>query len=331
MQTDYSMVNAALQYGGVIKNCVDLETGEVLPLPGREEASAGPRTGLSKVHISPQAGRITFYKNGTLIKCRKLKYQKKERVNKGGIRGKITGFSKASRRRMMYMLGRVKRADVPLFVTLTYPDQYSVDLKDWTKHIDKLRKRMARRGWGAIWRKEFKVRKSGTNKGKLAPHFHLLVWGVSYFDLFAWLSSAWYQIVGSGDPKHLSAGTRVEKLKNIQSVMRYIGKYINKDEKENLEEFLTDNEIESFGRMWGVINEDAIPFDEAVSVVITYHEASKLMRLMRRYMKTKKKLNLPTLHMLCNDPGQWFDRLDRLLDRFFLNPDASGAVPVVHP
>jgi hypothetical protein len=40
---------------------------------------------------------------------------------------------------------------------------------------------MQRRRPGAaiIWKMEFKERQSGMNKGKIAPHYHLLVFGVS--------------------------------------------------------------------------------------------------------------------------------------------------------
>lgn len=306
LQSDYSMVDAALQCGGIITTCVDLVTGEVLtpaPPAGDEDGRRVP--GLSKAHISPQA---EFWLNGTLITCKKNMLL--EPVG-GGKRGQVHSFTNASRRRLMYKLGKVDRRAVPLFLTLTYPDQFSDDYKKWARDIDTFRKRFRRKGWAAIWRKEFKTRKTGENAGRVAPHFHLLVWGAEYAHLLAWASQAWYEIVGSGDEKHRQAGTRVEILKNVRGARGYVGKYIGKEDQEDLDAFSV--EVGSLGRMWGVINEDLIPWADSIVYEFTLPEAVKLLRLMRRYMRMKKRGNLPSLTLLCNDPEFWFDRLDRLL------------------
>lgn len=304
MQSDYSMLDAALQLGGVVVSAVDMRTGEVLPLPGREEASG---RGLSKAHISPQP-QAEFWLDGSLITCKKnIPFGHLG----GGGRGQVRKFSNASRRRLMYKLGKVDRRAVPLFLTLTYPDQFSDDYKKWARDIDTFRKRFKRKGWGAVWRKEFKKRKSGENVGKIAPHFHLLVWGADYAELLLWASRAWYEIVGSGDERHLLAGTRVEKLRSARAVRGYVGKYIGKEDQEDLEAIAV--ELGSLGRMWGVINEDLIPWAGSIVYEFTLPEAVKLLRLMRRYMRMKRRGNLPSLTLLCNDPKFWFDRLDRLL------------------
>jgi len=41
----------------------------------------------------------------------------------------------------------------------------------------------------AIWKKEFKRRKSGVNVGRVAPHFHILLWLPAWVanDLAAWI------------------------------------------------------------------------------------------------------------------------------------------------
>lgn len=282
---------------------VDMATGELLPLPpAREEDGT---EGLSKAHISPQG---VFWLNGTLITCKKnIAFP----AVGGGKRGKIKTFTNGSRRRLMYKLGQIDRRATPLFLTLTYPDQFSEDFKKWGRDVDTFRKRIMRKGWGAIWRKEIKKRKSGLNMGKMAPHFHLLVWGVEYAHLLAWASQAWYEIVGSGDEKHLKAGTRVEQLHNVRGARGYVGKYLGKEEEEELQAF--SNEFDSFGRMWGVINSNMIPWADAVSYEFSMPEAVRLLRLMRRYMHMKRRGNLPSLTLLCNDPEYWFDRLDRLL------------------
>jgi len=61
------------------------------------------------------------------------------------------------------------------------------------------------------------------------------------------VSAAWYRIVGSGDQKHLRAGTRVEELYVPTAVATYASKYAAKwDQKDVPEEF------QHVGRMWGL-------------------------------------------------------------------------------
>jgi hypothetical protein len=65
-----------------------------------------------------------------------------------------------------------------VFVTLTYPDDFPVTPERWRRDLAALWRRI-RRQWpetAAIWKKEFKRRKSGVNVGKVAPHYHMLLW-----------------------------------------------------------------------------------------------------------------------------------------------------------
>jgi len=85
-----------------------------------------------------------------------------------------------------------------------------------------------------IWRLEFQERG--------APHFHLLVFNVERIDIL-WLSRAWFEVVGSGDIRHLKAGTQVQQVKSWRGVLYYVGKYLAKAAGVS---FAT-------GRVWGVI------------------------------------------------------------------------------
>jgi len=61
-----------------------------------------------------------------------------------------------------------------------------------------------------------------------APHFHLVVMGVPFLAR-QWLSRAWYQIVGSDDPRHLRAGTQVQRCKSTRKAHQsYAAKYVAK-------------------------------------------------------------------------------------------------------
>jgi hypothetical protein len=83
---------------------------------------------------------------------------------------------------MLELLAKVEQAAVPLAFTLTYPDNFPLYREDYKGHLEALCDRIQRR-WptaAIIWKLEFKARKSGRNKGKIAPHYHLLVFGVPW-------------------------------------------------------------------------------------------------------------------------------------------------------
>lgn len=102
-------------------------------------------------------------------------------------RGVCKGFSFGSRRRMLNRLNEVSTsARLPYFVTATLPDDvFDDDAARFAKRakvwMDNFLKRLVRVSPGAcgFWRIEWKARLSGLHEGKLFPHFHLLVWGLS--------------------------------------------------------------------------------------------------------------------------------------------------------
>ncbi len=198
----------------------------------------------------------------------------------GGERGMVTGFSSASRRRLMRLIASLERGERPIFVTMTYPDVFPDQLVKWKRDIDVFGKRLARRSpqAGFVWRIEFKERKSGANAGRIAPHFHLLVYGAGYRDLLAWVPGAWWGVVGSGDGDHLRVGTRVERVHSWGGIMRYVGKYIAKED---------DYPLDWQGRAWGIVGRSNLPWAVEVIISLTPDESVKLVRLGRRMIKAK--------------------------------------------
>jgi hypothetical protein len=71
--------------------------------------------------------------------------------------------------------------------------------------------------------------------------------------LRTWVSESWYQIVGSGDERHLRAGTQVVRVKSWRGARGYAAKYLGK-----LETLQTSAGREAgqpsgnIGRLWGV-------------------------------------------------------------------------------
>ena len=113
-------------------------------------------------------------------------------------RGVCKGFSFGSRRRMLDRLNQVSSsADLPVFVTLTLPDDCFEDsvttfAKTAKLHLDVLLKRLHRACPSAcgFWRIEWKARKSGLYEGKLFPHFHLLAWGLPQRSSGIWVDNS---------------------------------------------------------------------------------------------------------------------------------------------
>ena len=138
----------------------------------------------------------------------------------GGVLGAdriVTEFSAASRRNLGRAIASVDWPSVIrpghrlAAVTLTLP-------RDWRKttpqpdvsyrHLrkfDKRHKRATGRSMSCGWKREFQRRK--------APHYHLpmpLPLTIGNMAVQDWIPKAWYESVGSGDERHLRAGTRVD-------------------------------------------------------------------------------------------------------------------------
>jgi hypothetical protein len=91
----------------------------------------------------------------------------------GGKRGKISGFSPASRRRLLRKLAKTRCDCLPHFVTLTYPDRFPRDAQRWKRDLDALLKRLRRLfpASAGVWKLEVKERQSGGSAGAIAPQF----------------------------------------------------------------------------------------------------------------------------------------------------------------
>jgi hypothetical protein len=50
-------------------------------------------------------------------------------------KGKIKGFSRGSRGRLLKTVGRLRQNVLPVFVTLTYPDDFPVTPERWQRNL----------------------------------------------------------------------------------------------------------------------------------------------------------------------------------------------------
>ena len=194
-------------------------------------------------------------------------------------RGKISGFSRGSRFRLLKVLFSLTVLPTH-FLTLTYPKNFSVDARRWKRDLDVFSKALLRafpKAW-FVWKLE--PQKRG------APHFHLLgTFGtkVNFWYLCWWLSFTWYRIVGSGDIKHLLAGTQVKVPEGKTAIRKYVSKYVGKPFSEN-------DLPEAWrypGRYWGIIGRQNFPKRELIYFSeFTVEEVIELKRFIRRWLRS---------------------------------------------
>ena len=123
-------------------------------------------------------------------------------IRVSGARGRVCGWSAASRRRLLKVAGSVDWEGVRaewggawLFLTLTYREDPGPER--CKRDLDVLARRWARR-WGHarwLWKMEF--------QGRGVPHFHFLGWvpkdgAVALAAYRWWLWDAWREIAGAG-------------------------------------------------------------------------------------------------------------------------------------
>lgn len=150
------------------------------------------------------------------------------RNHEQGEKGKIKIFSSTAVGRMRRYL-RSCDSSYTVMLTLTYPAAYPENGCDVKRDLDAFVKRLrrylhkaARPDWSFFWFLEFQERG--------APHFHAFT--THEIDK-AWVARAWYEVVGSGDQRHLAAGTRIEGLRAGRAgAAAYAAKYAAKAEQK---------------------------------------------------------------------------------------------------
>lgn len=174
---------------------------------------------------------ITVYRNDVVVKVKGGR-----QLGSGGERGEIERLSEESLRRLAFVASNTD-VEFTTMITLTYPGEWESNGRIVKSHLKAFIQFMRRRirPLSYLWFLEFQERG--------APHFHILF--VGYLDKTA-VSSAWYEIVGSGDEFHLAAGTRVEAVEKQGGARRYAVKYAQKARQKGVPEV-----YRSVGRFWG--------------------------------------------------------------------------------
>ena len=233
-----------------------------------------------------------------------VKKQDKVTVSRpgGGDRGEVVGLSDKSRRRLMQYLMRIDVRSIaaqqknPLkarafFVTLTYPREYPEAWERCKAHLRAFRSRLERAFplvW-AVWVQEFQKRG--------AAHYHVVIVlddTVNVGGFRSWLSRSWYEVVGSGDEKHLRAGTSAVAVyvepDGVGNLMGYLAGYLGGHGKREQGEAPVgaNGKALSTGRMWGFWRKENIDFLDLAVVVVETLEAWEEFkrRVAKHYQKS---------------------------------------------
>jgi hypothetical protein len=177
--------------------------------------------------------------------------------------------------RLRYAMGGLDRASLgrSIFLTLTYPGEFPPpeDCKTYKYHLrhftQALRREMGVECSG-FWKLEFQSRG--------AAHYHILVIGYAgeLLALRQWVARRWFEIVGSGDDRHLRAGTQCDAARGVAGAMSYLAKYVSKADQSLPGNFS--------GRYWGRFNAEALPVAPVEDHSVSSRATSMVFRWMRR-------------------------------------------------
>jgi len=258
--------------------------GELVSFSPRGLAYTGGRRGSQKIHkvtrYNAQTGEVTY----------------KTIVEDTPSKGRINGFSRRSRSRLNRKISMLKKGEdyLPLFMTLTYHNNWSNNFEDYKRDLDVFLKRIRRKyshteikngkevqvsDFGLIWKLEFQDRG--------APHFHCMMWGIPLSDRDD-LVIAWNDIVAPDDEEHLyfhlgllrDSEHCIQSVRSWNGVKSYVSKYLSK-EYECITGFT--------GRVWGVVG--SLPFSSLITFRVNMDDALKFREFIAEHNKfTFKRL-----------------------------------------
>ena len=210
------------------------------------------------------------------------------------------------------------------FVTVTAPPDWRAVFKDRRCGYKALRSFQDRLKYATgedargFWKLEFQRRG--------APHWHLILITPRQINgqrLTEWISQAWYESVGSGDEKHLRAGTNVDIQQSVDAsdalrLALYFAGYSTAKNKEYQHKVPDEGWVDengSSGRFWGYFGVKPAEIERR----ITPHDLVETKRLLRSRERSQRGTvrfdELPEAKQTA-----WLDKGRR--------PDASGMVSV---
>ena len=217
-----------------------------------------------------------------------------------GASNVVGGFSRRSRNRCRAAAASVdwqaakRDNEHMLMVTCTYPGNWRA-CAPTPDHVLRHRRALEMRFLRAvghplavIWKREFQDRG--------APHLHLFgwwPWSIAGINVTHWLSTNWFEIVDSKDPRHLLAGTGVDhkqslKMSDPSRVGNYFASYATAKGYKDYQNHAPDdwtNPNGSVGRYWGYVGLQRL----GAEVGITESDMAHIERLLRGVLKSQQR------------------------------------------
>lgn len=204
----------------------------------------------------PRTERWYARQQGNLLEVRRVVNH--SHVPTEAKRGKIVGFTNASRLRMLRLIATIDWQAIPecQFITLTYPDAnvnrtYKQRTQDrWllTKSLEEFKGHLI----PTLWRVEWQPRQSGEFRGQLKPHLHIVACFASQI-LRKDLRQMWKK--ATGIPTWCSVDSR--PAKSPEHGAKYAAKYAAK--APTLDHLDNNAYLETHGRAWGTTRRQLIP------------------------------------------------------------------------
>ena len=231
-------------------------------------------------------------------------------------RGKITDFSGQSRRRLLDLFHRFAVTTKPVFLTLTYGEDYP-DAKTAKNQLraflERIRRFVPQGKTSCVWRMEFQERG--------APHFHLIFFNLPFIKKEA-IQRMWGSIIRQDRPF-----TRIEMIRSHRALMGYVSKYIAKVNPSEDSGFNSPTYLHAYiqkhgeyvGRMWGVFNRDNLPFAELIEFDVPYTPAKfyKFRNVAIALFPPIQDYISPSFRLYVPNVQRWLEIFHHLYDEHF--------------
>lgn len=204
---------------------------------------------------------VIVYDNMVKVKMTAQQPPQLENVRRGTVN---LDFSGKKRKRFTDDINswRMGEGENMFMLTLTYPDIFPLDWHIWKENLEQFRSLLLSEfpDCEGFWRLELIDRKSGQSKGRLSPHFHLILKmfkNVTKSKFKKMVGKWWAKIAHSQDKFQGKYATRVDKILTPRHALNYAAKYCTKWSGVPLDangEPIDASHINcTIGRQWGKI------------------------------------------------------------------------------
>jgi len=230
--------------------------------------------------------------------------------------GVVRIFSRSSRRDLGRSIAKldwstaIEEGDRLALWTGTYPNDWRAACptpKHTYRHLRALGKRFERatgRAFMGVWKREFQRRG--------APHFHVLTplpAMIGDETTREWFARNWYEVVGSGDERHLRAGTAVDWSEGLRmmdanrAAAYFTGYSAGKQDAKSYQDEAPEgwcNDNGSVGRWWGVMGMETVTAEARV----TSDQIIQAKRLLRGVLAGQKRTRKTTVRRIDRATGE---------------------------